>query len=54
MYKFQRIAAIQDNTPSRNFANEFINEQGSCATLEAACKMEIVENTASENYVHGS
>ena len=54
MFKIQRITAIQDNTPSRNFANEFINEQGSCATLEAAYKMEILQNTASENYAHES
>ena len=28
MFKLQRITALQDNTPSRNFANECINEQG--------------------------
>ena len=34
MFKIRRIKALQDNTPSRNLANEFINEQGSCATLK--------------------
>ena len=34
MFKIRRIKALQDNTPSRNLANEFINEQGSFATLK--------------------
>ena len=33
MLKIRRIKALQDNTHSRNMADEFINEQGSCATL---------------------
>ena len=33
MFKTRIIKALQDDTPSRNLANEFINEQGSCATL---------------------
>ena len=33
MFKIRRIKALQDNTHSRNLANEFINEPGSCATL---------------------
>ena len=33
MFTIQRIAALQDSS-SRNFANEFTNEQGSCATLK--------------------
>ena len=33
MFKIQRITALQENTPSRNVANEFINEQESCETL---------------------
>ena len=31
--KIQRIEALKGSTSSRNFANEFINEQGSWATL---------------------
>lgn len=33
MFKIWRIKTLQDSTPSRKLANEFINEQGSCATL---------------------
>ena len=33
MFKIRSIKALQGNTPSRNLAIEFINEQGSCATL---------------------
>ena len=33
MFKIRRIKALQDNTSSRNLANEFINKQGPCATL---------------------
>ena len=33
MFKIRRIKALQDNTPSGNLANEVINEQGSCATV---------------------
>ena len=33
MFRNQRITALQDNPPSRNFADEFVNEQGSGATL---------------------
>ena len=51
MFKIPKIKALQDNTPSRNLANEFINEQGSldsdfrcmlyvrtCHVLESSCK----------------
>ena len=30
MFKIPRITALQDNTSSRNFAHEVINEQGCC------------------------
>ena len=34
MLKTQRIKALKDITPlEKIFANEFINEQGSCVTL---------------------
>ncbi len=33
MFKMHRNKALQDSTSSRNLANEFINEQGSCTTL---------------------
>ena len=36
MFKIRKIKALQHNTASRNLANEFINEQGSCATLTVA------------------
>ena len=35
MFKIRRIKALQDNSPSRNLSNEFINKQGSCATLSS-------------------
>ena len=44
MFKIRRIKALEDNTPSRNLANEFINEQGSCATLILVNCMTIAVN----------
>ena len=34
MFKIRRIKTLQNSTPLRNLSNEFINEQGSCATLK--------------------